>query len=133
MISQQFLYKFNVPAEWKVPCNVRVDNGSGADGGLIATAKIVLPIQISSGPNLSTEWYILPQLASPMDALLSWKWGIGFKLLLDCEKNEIFLKENPPAAYLASPDFHRLLPRTPSVVLPAVLPVEGSSHSSLQA
>ena len=117
-ISQTFLDQFDVPDEYTKRVNCQIDNGG--EQLIPASTSIVLPIKLPSH-TVSTEFLVLPRLAAPVDALLSWSWGIKMKLVLDFDKNDLHLREAPPPSACVPDDF-RLLRLKPQVPVPASAP-----------
>ena len=105
VISQQFLDKFVIPADWKRPSLAEIDNGSVAN--IRTTEIITLPLKFHTD-SLITDWIILPRLAAPLDALLSWSWLVRMAVIIDCDANMIQFKAPMPAKFLVAPDFRQL-------------------------
>ena len=120
-IAQTFLDKFDIPEDWTQSVNVEVDNGTPSK--LVAQHKVFLPLQLKSGENLDTSWLVLPSLAQPLDALLSWSWAIKTKLLIDASANIISFKEPIPNKFLVPTSYHILQPRHPALTAPVTLEV----------
>jgi len=115
-IAQTFLDKFNIPEDWTQSVNVEVDNGTPSK--LISQQKVFLPLQLKSGENLDTSWLVLPSLAQPLDALLSWSFAIKTKLLIDASANTISFKEPIPTKFLVPTSYHVLQPRSAALTAP---------------
>jgi len=118
-ISQGFLDRFVIPPDYLTPNCAEIDNGSA--NTIKTTASVLLPVNFKQG-SIATEWIILPRLAAPLDALLSWSWAIKMKLIIDCEANSIDFKGPPPSTVCVSPDFHSLVPKP--LAAPSIAPTQ---------
>ena len=106
VVSQQFLDRFILPEGSKRPCMADIDNGSSAP--LHTTEIVTLPIQIGSH-FMRTDWIVVPRLAAPLDALISWSWMSKMKIVLDCDANFITFKQPPSSAFLVPSTFNQSL------------------------
>ena len=93
-ISKQFLQRFVVPAHLVQSVKSEVDHGGQQN--IHSSEVVTLPLLIGNH-NVTTSWIVLPRLAAPIDALVSWSWLCSLKVVLDCELNDMVLKEPPPS------------------------------------
>jgi hypothetical protein len=118
-ISQEFLSRFDVPPGYLKPMHIEIDNGGPKP--IITSHAVVLPLKLQSH-NIATEWIIMPRLATPLDALVSWSWAVQLKVIIDCDANTLVFKEPPPPTHCVPADFNllHLKPIVPAaVVVPA--------------
>ena len=95
-----------IPSTYFQSVALNVDNGS--DHLIPVTQTVLLPLQLQTC-NIATEWLVVPQLAAPLDALISWSWGIKLQLTIDFAANEILWKHKPPASCCVPSDFRQLV------------------------
>jgi len=115
VLSQQFLDKFDIPPDWKRPYLAEIDNGSVAN--IRTSEMITLPLKFQTD-SLRTDWIILPRLAAPLDALISWSWLVRMAVIIDCDANMIQFKAQLPAKILVAPDFRQLKLKSESSTTP---------------
>jgi hypothetical protein len=110
IISQQFLDRFEIPVEFFRTVDYKIDNGTTL---FPVTRSIVLPVQFATH-HVATEFLVVPQLAAPLDALLSWSWGRKLNVVLDFATNNLSMTQLPPASCLVAATFHQLRLKEPT-------------------
>jgi hypothetical protein len=122
-ISQQFLDRFHIPSTLIQVANAQID--TGAESTVSASHRITLPLFLKPY-NVLTEFLVLPRLAAPLDALLSWSWLRAMKVRIDCANNDLTLHDVPAPEHLCDLSFGILQPRMASASsnqLPPTIPL----------
>ncbi|MGA9041552.1 MAG: hypothetical protein WB421_13530 [Terriglobales bacterium] len=108
IIAQRFLEQFDIPADYYKKVDVKVDNGTTVT---TITQSIVLPVHFGHY-HIATEFLVVPKLAQPLDALLSWSWGRTLNVVLDFANNDLSMTEEPPQFCQVPATFHQLKPKS---------------------